>query len=330
MRYVTGYQRAHVALFWVMLLSVGCMEYEVSTSLNPDGSGIRSEKLVLQDSEDDELGISPDAFKGLMHVREVDGFDYSERAGEDGDKAHVFTRETRIRSWDRWPTLSGRIQITAAAPARAGFRAGGSEYADVRFENSLQVDRRQSVEGRTLEYRERFYWNNLAGVLIDYELRRYTRFVEKRFPRLRPEVRGELIGLAKGALWATAEQGRWDLGDSERAEAFAPLVEHLADQSLRLVRDRYPQAGRELFAEEFRGMLVELEEDEDFEDFLERDLPGAVLAGNTQLVMRLNLPGQVLESNAHKRDGETLIWEFSPWDAVLVPVELFARSRVME
>ncbi len=326
MRFWRGYLRAHWALLSVTLLSVGCMEYEVTTNLNPDGSGIRTEKLVLEDSDDDELGLSAEAFKSLMHVREVDGFQYSEQAGESGSEAHVFARETRIRGWDEWRALSGRIQIVAAAAAGAG----GAEYADVRFENALTVDRRQSAEGRTLEVRERFYWNNLMGALIDYEARGFTRFVESRFSRLRPELRGELIGLAKGALWATAQQGRWDLGDSERAEAFAPLVEHLADRALGLVRDRYPRFGRESFAAQFRGMLVELEEDEDFEDFLESNLPGAVLAGNTQFVVRLNLPGQVLESNAHKRDGATLIWEFSPWDAVLVPVELLARSRVPE
>lgn len=330
MRCLATYRGAPVALLWAALLSVGCMEYEVTTRVNPDGSGARTEKLVLEDGEDDELRLSPDAFKALMHVREADGFAHSEGTDEDGDKTHVFTRETRIRGWDGWRAQSGRIQITAATAPGFGARAGKSEYAEVRFQNSLQMDRRQEAGSPVVEYRERFSWNNLAGVLIDYELRRFTRFVETTFPRVRPEVRGELIGLAKGALWATAQQGRWDLGDSERAEAFAPLVEHLADEALRRVRDRYPQASRESLASEFRRMLVELVDDEDFESFLERNLPGTVLAGNTQLVVRLHLPGQVLESNAHERDGTALTWEFSPWDAVLLPVELFARSRVTE
>ncbi len=328
MSYRRAYQRARFAPLVIMLLSVGCMEYEVMTNLNPDGSGMRSEKLVLENSEDEDLALTPDAFRGLMHVREVDGFRHSERPGDSGTRVHQFTRETAIRNWDAWRSLSGRIQIAAAADTRARYRAGVSDYADVRFENSLQVNRRQGADSRTVEYRERFYWSNLAGVLIEYEVQRFRQFVEKRYPRLRPESRGELIGLAMGALWATAEDGRWDMGDSQRSEAYAPLVEHLTDRALRLVRDRYPQAGRELFAAEFRRMLVELEEDEDFEDFLESRLPGAVLAGNTQLVMRLKLPGRVLESNAHDSDGDTLVWEFSPWDAVLVPVELFARSRL--
>ncbi len=330
MRHASKYRPARATLLWAMLVSVGCMEYEVTTRIDPDGSGVRSEKLVLEDEEDDELGLGPDEFKALMSLRQADGFTYREDAGEDGGKSHVFTRETQIRGWDGWSTQSGRIQIAAATAPGSGARGGASEYADVKFENSLQIDRRQEAEGRVVEYRERFYWNNLAGVLIDYELRRFTRFVETSFPRLRPEARGELIGLARGALWATAQQGRWDWGDSERAEAFAPLVEHLADEALRRVRDRYPQADRGLLAAEFRRMLVELEEDEDFERFLEKNLPGAVLAGNTQFVVRLHLPGEVLESNAHERDGATLSWEFSPWDAVLLPVELFARSRVAE
>lgn len=330
MSYLRAYQSTRIVPLVVILLSIGCMEYEVVTRLNPDGSGVRSEELVLEDDENEDLALTPEAFKGLMHVSEADGFRYSERPGDSGNPVHVFTRETAIRNWDDWRSLSGRIQIAAAANARARYRAGVSDYADVRFENSLQVNRRQSADGQTVEYRERFYWSNLAGVLIEYEARRFRQFVEQRYPRLRPEARGELIGLAMGALWATAEEGRWDLGDSERAQAYAPLVEQLSDQALRLVRDRYPQADRGPFVAEFRRMLVELEEDEAFESFLESKLPGAVLAGNTQLVMRLNLPGRVLESNAHDSDGDTLVWEFSPWDAVLVPIELFARSRLTE
>jgi hypothetical protein len=40
------------------------------------------------------------------------------------------------------------------------------------------------------------------------------------------------------------------------------------------------------------------------------------------------MPGVVTDSNAHKREGSTLIWEFGPADALYTPVEIFAESVV--
>jgi hypothetical protein len=72
------------------------------------------------------------------------------------------------------------------------------------------------------------------------------------------------------------------------------------------------------------------EEDEAVEAFLEENLPGMVLAGNSEMVIRLNMPGRVIDSNAHERDASTLVWKFSPWDAIMTPVEVYAASRVEE
>ncbi len=120
------------------------------------------------------------------------------------------------------------------------------------------------------------------------------------------------------------------MSEGERARAFAPLVEHLSDEATRIVGGRQSAAAAEFFAAQFRQLLLEEEDGEEFEDLLEQKLPGAVLAGNTLLVVRLKMPGRVVDANAHERDDGTLVWEFSPWDAVIVPVEVYAQSRVDE
>jgi hypothetical protein len=73
--------------------------------------------------------------------------------------------------------------------------------------------------------------------------------------------------------------------------------------------------------------VADADEDE-FERFLEDKLPGVVLAGNSEMVIRLDMPGAVMKSNAHERDGTTLTWKFSPWDAIVMPVEVYAESRI--
>jgi len=52
------------------------------------------------------------------------------------------------------------------------------------------------------------------------------------------------------------------------------------------------------------------------------------LAINSEIVLRLNMPGRVTSSNAHDRDGGTLIWEFAPGDAVTAALEIVAESVV--
>jgi hypothetical protein len=81
----------------------------------------------------------------------------------------------------------------------------------------------------------------------------------------------------------------------------------------------------------FARLLRQVYDDEEDQltEFLATRLPGVELAGNTEIVFRLNMPGRVTDSNAHEREGGTLIWKFSPGDAVTAPVEIFAES-VME
>jgi hypothetical protein len=76
---------------------------------------------------------------------------------------------------------------------------------------------------------------------------------------------------------------------------------------------------------------LDLLSDEYGDDPLERFdylLPGFSTAMNTEITFHLTMPGQVTTTNAHRRDGDLLIWEFNPTDALTAPIVLVAESVV--
>lgn len=312
----------------------GCVEYRIETTLASDGSGTRSERVEVDENADSDYRPSPEDFKALMNVSEVDGWAHSVESKDD-EEVHVFVRETRVKELEGWADLSGHMNISGVAERgegqrRTGIMVGDRDYATVGFSNSVQVESGRDEAGPTYTYREKFSWRNLMGALVDFELEEFKSMLAKRYPDLDPEIRGEVVGLVKGGLWSTAENGRWDMSEQERARAFQSLIEHLTFESLRLVRVHYPNVDKSFFADAYRHLFVAARDDldEPFEEFLEEMLPGVLLAGNSEIVYRLNMPGRVVDSNAHERDGTTLVWKFSPWDAILAPVEIQARSRV--
>ena len=77
-----------------------------------------------------------------------------------------------------------------------------------------------------------------------------------------------------------------------------------------------------------RRELEDLFEDDSvtMQVFLDELVPGLTLSLNTSIIFRLNMPGRVMDSNAHETDGTTLVWEFSPNDAIQAPIEIYAES----
>jgi len=313
------------ALLVPMLVLWSCTLYTVETTLNADGSGVRRERMEVDETADVDFQVSSESFRELMNVSEQDGWSYRKEV-QDGDEIHVLTREARVRNLAGWSDLSRRIHISAAVDRGSEGAAGDSRYTNVGFWNSVRVESGQRPDGRTYTFRERFYWENLVDVWIEYMLEDLRGGMQVRYPALEPEQRGELIGLVKGALWTAVEEGLWDMSGSERAREFAPLMGRLTAQALRIVRARYPREDSSFFTGAFTRLFVE--DDDETEGFLEENLPGVALAANMEIIVRLDMPGQVIDSNAHERDGSTLVWEFSPLDAIRTPIEVFAESRI--
>lgn len=330
----TDLERRTFVAAWILSLAGlgGCIEYTIETTLEADGSGARSEEMVVDASGgSDESGaledrISEADFGWLMGV----GSDRWKRASrvEDGDTLHVFQRQSRVRDLASWSELSGNVRIAGATNASAGTRVGRVRLGDVQFQNSVQVESGNVTGGRSYTYTEKFYWENILDVLIAW----YARYVEStiaaQYSELSPEERGEIIGLVKGGLWSAFDQGLLDASGDEEERLMSAFIERATEQSMRIIRRHHPDADADAFARTLRQVY---EDDHDkLSSFIATDLPGVELAANSEIIFRLNMPGRVTDSNAHDLDGATLIWKFGPGDAVTTPVEIFARSVVEE
>ncbi|MGD8867851.1 MAG: hypothetical protein PVI01_09475, partial [Gemmatimonadales bacterium] len=231
-----------------------------------------------------------------------------------------------VRDLASWSGLSGEVHIAGATAASAEARVGRVRLGDVHFRNAVQLESGGVAGGKSYTYTETFYWENLLDVLIAW----YSRYVEEtiaaQYSDLPTEERGEIIGLVKGGLWSAIDQGLLDASGDEEDRLMSAFIERATEQSMRIVRRRYPGADAEAFA----NMLQQVYEDDQDElaSFIAADLPGVELAVNSEIIFRLNMPGHVTESNAHDREGTTLIWKFGPGDAVAAPIEIFARSVV--
>ena len=326
MNWVQKHRRLSIATVAAASLGMGgCIEYRIETTLNADGSGVRSEKMIVQEFEDEADNAAFRADFGYLMFATADFRWAYEQEMDDEDTVHVFLRETQVQNHDAWADLSDNVQITGAADAGADSRIGSVRLGDVRFRNKVRLESGRVTEGTSFTYRETFYWENLAEALVEYIVEEYTNAVVERYPDLTSAQRGELIGLATGSVWFAVDQGLFEASGDEEDELVSALSERTASQAVRIVRRRYPDAGEEFFA----NLLQQIYDDDDaFEEFIMRQLPGVQLAINSEIVFWLNMPGRVLASNAHDRDGNTLIWEFAPGDALTAPLEIYAESLV--
>lgn len=324
MKWIHGYSGVRTAAFAFALLGLsGCIVYRLETTLNPDGSGVRHEEMMVEETEELEW-VSPGDFQALMHVTESEGWSY-ERETEEDDTVHVFRRETRVRDLASWASLSGALHISGATTVGARSSVGHVSLGDVHFLNIVRVETGHVAEGSSFTYRETFYWENLNDAMIEHLLTHVRNTLGAQYPGLNSEQRGEIIGLVRGGLWAAVDRGLFDASGDRQEEIVSAFVKRTAEQAQRVVRQRYPEVDEEFF----ENMLRQVYEDEDrLVAFIEGQLPGVQLAANTEIVFRLNMPGRVTTSNAHDRDGTTLVWEFGPGDATTTPIEIFAESVV--
>lgn len=325
MKSIGRYQRAQIAALIVSLIGLGgCVEYTIETTLNADGSGVRREEMVVDENEGDWVDVSYAEFGELMFVTGRRGWTHREEA-RDGDTVHVFQREKSLSGFASWVDLSGDVHIAGATAAAANASVGRVSLGDVQFRNAVRVETGQVAEYTTFTYRETFYWESLLDVLVEFFVQTFADMVDARYSDLTSGERGEIIGLVRGGIWSLVDQGMLDAGDEEEKRLYAAFIGRTAPQAAEVARRSYPGADEE----SFREMLQRLyDDDEPLEQFLDAKLPGLALAINTAIIFRLNLPGRVTNSNAHERDGNTLVWEFGPGDAGGAPVEIYAESVV--
>jgi hypothetical protein len=255
--------------------------------------------------------------RGWSHRAEVD---------DKRDTVHVFQRETAVHDLPGWSGLGGKVRIQAAPSSQARSRLGYVTLGEVRFTSTVRVSAASVSDGSTaFVYREAFAWNQGADVLVEGMLQRLQARLETSYPALSARERGEILGVARAGLWEAAEEGLFG-DDADQDVLLARAAERTLRLAARIVRVRYPRVSdaslREVLSPDAFGS------DEDILGLLESTLQGMNLALNTEIRFRLLMPGRVSATNAERREGDTLVWEFNPLDALATPVEIHAESVV--
>jgi hypothetical protein len=310
-----------LALTWLG----GCVEYTIETTVRPDGSGVRVERMDAQ--EDENVSVTSGDFTELMAVSGARGWTHRRDVSDEGDSIHVFERRRDIPGLDAWADLTGQVRI-AGAPRRASeTRVGYVTLGDVGFSNQVLVVTGMGSDGsRAYTYRETFSWDNAVDVLVEFFMERVDRTLGARYPTLSGRERGEIVGFARARLWHAMDAGLIGAADSLETRLISQVIDHTVRHGLKIVRLRYPDEGPD-FLQRALNQLYE-GSDEWLEEILENQVPGLNLAFNTGIEFRLTMPGRVTDTNAHRRDGNTLVWEFGPTDAMPGDIQVFARSVV--
>jgi len=298
-----------------------CTDYIVETTVNPDGSGVREERVEVGESED--VKVTREQYLDLMHLSGDEGWSRSRGVNANGDSVHVFRRRQAVSSLGSWSDVSGTVRIDAAEAERSGERLGYVRLGQVRFRNAVQVGRGETSDGTTtVSYRETFSWDRGSDALVEFLVSRFDAGLAARYPRLTPEERGQLLGSFRARIWMAMADGLLS-DDSDDDAMLDEVARDVAVAGAGLLATRYPDAG----AEDLRATVRRTFEDDELEG-ITRLLPGLDLSFNANIVVRLNLPGDVTDSNAHRVEGKTLVWEFGAADALESPIELRAESVV--
>jgi len=304
----------------------GCIEYDVDTVLDADGSGSRAVRLEATDTDGlQESGLSTEEAGELLFLSERRGWAH-EIHDESGDTTHVFTREQRIEGLSHWSGIGGDLRISGALRGDADETVGYVTLGNVQFRNRVLVGTTRRSDGSaSFSYEETFLWEDAVDALVEVVVQQMDSRLFGRYPSLPAQVRGEILGLARAQLWEAVDDGVLDSSGDEEDELWNQATERAASQGVRVLRRFDPDVSEEAL----HGILNVFSSNEDEEALLGElmgTLPGLNLALNSSISFRLTMPGRIIDSNAHDRDGNTLSWEFSPADALSAPVVIRAES----
>ncbi len=301
-----------------MPLLAGCWQYEIGVTIYPDGSGSRT--LRLQANPDDLQEESADTadFIRLFNLSTEAGWTM-ERQREPGAQQEIliFTRRSQPASLGDWRHLSGDVRIQGT------LEPGPNEA--VAFTNVISIEAGAGANLRTYTYREQFTWTGLREIIIARQAEGFFNRLHSSYPFLSGEDRLELTGLLAGAMLATVELEASSKEPEGVAEALGHAVEaHVKD----VIRRHDPGAACTDVGQIAKDALTGA--DKDLEAFLHEKLPGAYLAGATSIELRVMMPGRIVDTNADRVEDRTACWSLDAWDALVRPVEPYARSELSE
>jgi len=306
----------------------GCIEYKMETTLNPDGSGDRTVAVEITDAHRLHETVSRQEFLDLMSISGDRGWVQDISQSNSGDTTYVFTRETTIDDLNSWSELNDEIRIHGTRPFTADSTIGYVTLGDVQFRNEVRVRSSGGTDGSaSFSFQESFFWESGIDAFLEGFAMAMEGSVRDAFPRLSDRELGAIGGVARAGLWSAIEDGVLDTTSDEEERLWGLTLDRITSLVIKTLRTKYPDVSEESLRKRLDVLSDEFEGEGDPLDRFDDLLPGFSQAGGG-ITYRLTMPGRVTTTNAHEKDGNTLIWEFSTDDAIAAPVVIVAESVV--
>jgi hypothetical protein len=318
MRIEKRYMEIVIALCLLVAVSA-CKQYKTEVVLKEDGSGTRTLELSSRTLSEGDIEIALDDFRRLFSLEEKSGWLMKREVTQtkDGEKLdmYIFTLDREAADITSWRAMSGDLSV------KGTLEKGPCE--DIALRNEINV---AVTEGKIYTYRETLVWNMLKEKIVDFQSNFFKESIATEYPFL---SKGELEALKSffaGVLvvaWYAEENAEGNISD----EIYTSAVSDYAEWVI-----RSGHRGKEIGGiREFVERALDKEGEEALNEFIMEKLPGVYLAGHTSMTFRITMPGEITETNAHKVEGRTAIWEY---DLMLAPfnhaVKLFAKSELQD
>lgn len=304
-----------VSLF---LFAFGCKTYKVDVKLNPDGSGERTVELSMKEIPEGDLQIEASELRKLFHLdgSEWEYIEYKKEteSGQDGEK--VYRRTQKAKNLEAWHEMGGDIHIRAAVDDK--------RYAKVAISNSIDVELGTSQTARSLTYRETITCTELRQTIFTFMSNGFYNKVAAAYPMLGSEELVELRGLMMG-YFAVAWYREKESGDVISDEH---ITEDLTADAGGIIRRAHPDVDLTQLRAIIEKTLDDLEDELD--RFVMENLPGMYLAGHAAFILRLEMPGRIVEHNASDMEEQTLTWKIDLMEVFVNPIEIFAKAEITE
>ncbi len=294
----------------LVLTLAGCNEYRVETTVREDGGGTKKILFTMDPNQDEMAEMNEEGYARLFGIEPHS--EWEMQTTTDGKKSFKF--ESDIAGVDDWSKLDGSISVRGTLEE--------SDYAGVFFTNSVSLETGRTPGGRSYTYREDFRWTGLIETVVDFQADAYARRMKEDFPHLDDEAIAELRGVMAGHLLVGVRiLDIWNDGDED-----LPRIAHSVGKAAETV---VRKAGRRVAIDhvyEVARIYVE-DEDSTLEGFIEKNLPGVMYAGLTDVKIRLMMPGKVVDTNGRVLDDGSVEWKMHMMDALGGRVEFHARSE---
>jgi hypothetical protein len=308
--------RIHAGLWLMMsvglLTAAGCKTYEIDVALQPDGGGSRTVTLQIEKNQENSDYIPPDTVCALFSLDVAKGW---EPLHDEQGTLTGYQRRVQVADAAAWHRQGGDVRILG--------NLDGQSSVPVHFTSSITVETGQDATGRSITYRESFTWEGVKQVIIDFVAERFRKDMTRQF--LSAAAQTELRGLMAGHLAMIWPR----LVDSDDSEAeLQSLIHSLTPYAEGVVRRERPQADLSPIA----GVVNAAGEDDDnqLEAFITEKYPGIDQGFSTNIELRVEMPGRIIDSNADSTDGAAAVWEFSPTDVLKGPADIYVRSLVAD